>query len=51
MLTVVGVASDGEEALEAVKELHPDVIAMDWQMPKIDGLEQHALSWKQHRHL
>ena len=39
MLTVVGVASDGEEALEAVKELHPDVIAMDWQMPKLDGLE------------
>jgi len=39
MLTVVGVASDGEEALEAVKELHPDVIAMNWQMPKLDGLE------------
>ena len=39
MLTVVGVASDGKEALEAVKELHPDVIAMDWQMPKLDGLE------------
>jgi len=39
MLTVVGVASDGEEALRAVKELHPDVIAMDWQMPKLDGLE------------
>jgi len=39
MLTVVGVASDGEEALEAVKKLHPDVIAMDWQMPKLDGLE------------
>ena len=39
MLTVVGVASNGEEALKAVKELHPDVIAMDWQMPKLDGLE------------
>jgi two-component system chemotaxis response regulator CheB len=39
MLTVVGVASDGEEALEAVKELRPDVIAMNWQMPKLDGLE------------
>jgi two-component system chemotaxis response regulator CheB len=39
ILTVVGVASNGEEALEAVKELHPDVIAMDWQMPKLDGLE------------
>ena len=39
MLTVVGVASDGEEALKAVKELHPDVIAMNWQLPKLDGLE------------
>jgi two-component system chemotaxis response regulator CheB len=39
MLTVAGVASDGEEALEAVKELRPDVIAMNWQMPKLDGLE------------
>jgi len=39
MLTVVGIASDGEEALEAVKELHPDVIAMGWQIPKLDRLE------------
>ena len=39
MLTVVGVASDGEAALEAVKQLQPDVIAMGWQMPKLDGLE------------
>lgn len=39
MLTVVGVASDGEEALNAVNELHPDVIAMGWQMPTLDGLE------------
>lgn len=39
MLTVVGVASNGEEALKAVKELHPDVIAMNWQMPTLDGLE------------
>ena len=39
MLAVVGVASDGTEALEAVKGLHPDVIAMDWEMPKLDGME------------
>ena len=39
MLAVVGVASDGKEALEALKRLHPDIIAMDWQMPKLDGLE------------
>ena len=34
---IVGVAYDGEEAVEAVKELHPDIIAMDWHMPKLDG--------------
>jgi len=34
---IVGVAYDGEEAIEAAKELNPDVIAMDWQMPKLDG--------------
>jgi two-component system chemotaxis response regulator CheB len=39
VLTVVGVASDGEEALVAVRKFHPDVIAMDWQMPKLDGLQ------------
>lgn len=36
---IVGVAYDGEEAIEAVKELKPDIIAMDWQMPKLDGKE------------
>lgn len=36
---IVGVAYDGEEAIEAVNELNPDIIAMDWQMPKLDGKE------------
>lgn len=39
LLSVVGVACDGEEALVAVRRFHPDVIAMDWQMPKLDGLQ------------
>jgi two-component system chemotaxis response regulator CheB len=34
---IVGVANDGEEAIEAAARLHPDVIAMDWYMPKLDG--------------
>lgn len=38
-LEVVGICNDGEEALEAVKKLHPDVIAMDWHMPKLDGMQ------------
>src|SRR6266496_2604734 len=36
---VVGEASNGEEAVEAVKELSPEVVFMDVRMPGMDGLE------------
>jgi DNA-binding NarL/FixJ family response regulator len=36
---VVGEAADGLEALEAARELDPDVILMDVRMPNVDGLE------------
>ena len=36
---IVGVAHDGEEAIEAVNKLKPDVVAMDFQMPKLNGEE------------
>ena len=36
---VVGVARDGLEALEKAKELLPDVVLMDAQMPNMDGVE------------
>lgn len=36
---VAGHASDGIEAVEAVERLSPDVITMDIQMPRMDGLE------------
>jgi DNA-binding NarL/FixJ family response regulator len=35
---VVGSASDGLEALEQARRLKPDVILMDIQMPRCDGL-------------
>lgn len=35
---IVGIANNGEEALELVKEKKPDVITMDIHMPKLDGL-------------
>lgn len=38
-LEVAGIASDGIEAVDAVARLSPDVITMDIQMPRMDGLE------------
>lgn len=35
---VVGTAKDGLEAVEKVKALSPDVVLLDIQMPKMDGL-------------
>ena len=32
-------AYDGEEALEKVKEVEPDLILLDLMLPKLDGLE------------
>ena len=38
-IRIVGTASNGEEAIEAVRRLQPDVVTMDIHMPKLDGLE------------
>jgi Chemotaxis response regulator containing a CheY-like receiver domain and a methylesterase domain len=37
-LDVAGAARDGKDAIEKVKELKPDVITMDINMPEMDGL-------------
>ncbi|HET6780476.1 MAG TPA: response regulator transcription factor [bacterium] len=36
-LAVVGEASDGNEAITRVRELHPDVVLMDFRMTGLDG--------------
>ncbi|MGH1396958.1 MAG: response regulator [Trichormus sp.] len=36
-IQVVGLASNGQEAIEMVKDYHPDVIVLDLQMPIMDG--------------
>lgn len=36
---VAGEAEDGESAIDAVRELQPDLVLMDVNLPGIDGLE------------
>lgn len=38
-ISIVGVAKDGLEAVSMAGSLHPDVITMDIQMPKMNGVE------------
>src|SRR5690348_9167301 len=36
---VCGEAENGKVAVEKVKQLHPDVVILDWQMPVMNGIE------------
>ncbi len=38
-IRVIGTASNGEEAIEALKKERPDLVTMDIHMPKMNGLE------------
>jgi Response regulators consisting of a CheY-like receiver domain and a winged-helix DNA-binding domain len=37
--TVLKAAADGEEAWETCKASMPPMIILDWEMPRLDGLE------------
>src|SRR6187402_3077807 len=37
-IEVVGVASDAHVAREKIKQLNPDVLTLDVEMPKMDGI-------------
>jgi two-component system chemotaxis response regulator CheB len=38
-IEVVGTAMDGTFALKKIEEFHPDVVTLDLEMPRMDGLE------------
>jgi DNA-binding NarL/FixJ family response regulator len=38
-ITVIGEAADGSSAVKQARELRPDVVLMDVQMPGMDGIE------------
>ena len=37
-LQVIGVAANGQEAIELAEKLQPDIISMDYEMPFLDGV-------------
>jgi DNA-binding NarL/FixJ family response regulator len=36
---VVGEASDGYEALKVAQQMHPDIVLLDFSMPRLNGLD------------
>lgn len=38
-INIVGIARDGQEAIDLVKEKNPNVLLLDLVMPRIDGFE------------
>lgn len=50
-LTVAGIAQDGAVAIEQVAKLQPDVVTLDIEMPRMDGLEAVGLLRRQYPRL
>lgn len=38
-IEIVAIAKDGEEAIELARKVHPDIILMDIEMPKLNGFD------------
>ncbi len=49
-IEIIGEAANGEEALDKVRELSPDVLMIDISMPKMSGIEAAEIVNKQFKH-
>lgn len=47
-IEIVGIARNGKDALEKIKELDPDILTLDIEMPIMDGLEALKVIMKDH---
>jgi two-component system response regulator NreC len=52
-ISLVGEASDGNQAVEMIRELHPDVAIVDLNMPRLHGIEviRRTHKWNSQVHL
>src|SRR5258705_12197111 len=48
-IQVVGTAMDGEFGLKKIEELHPQVITLDLEMPRMDGMETLRQIMRKHK--
>jgi len=48
-IIVVGTAKNGQEALEFIPHLQPDVITLDIEMPVMNGLEALPMIWRKYK--
>ena len=50
-LTIIAECSNGEQAIESIRQLQPDLVFLDVEMPGIDGFFQLHVGRRQHPHV
>lgn len=48
MISVIGIASNGKQAVDLCGQLHPDIVLMDIRMPVMDGITASKLIKEKH---